>query len=239
MRERDGVRWLEVVSSAGPVRFTLAFDGEGERVDLGSGPAPGKGGEVDASRRRVSAALGLDPDWIRVVRQVHGGSIWQLEREPGRETGDYLAPAGDRVEADGMIVRGDREVLAVSTADCLPVAICGPRGRALLHCGWRGLTTPMLEQAAAIVAGKEAIVGPSIGPCCYEVGPEVSEALGIDRTALGTLDLVGLARSRLLKAGVAEVRDAGLCTACEPELLFSYRRQGEAAGRQMTFFSAE
>ncbi|MGA1213713.1 MAG: polyphenol oxidase family protein, partial [Solirubrobacterales bacterium] len=115
-------------------------------------------------------------------------------------------------EADGLVVRGGGETIAVQTADCLPVAIVGPGGRAILHCGWRGLGTEMLDRAAAMVEGTEAVIGPAIGPCCYEVGPEVAEALGVERSPAGTVDLRAVARSRLREAGVSGVFETDLCT---------------------------
>ncbi len=106
----------------------------------------------------------------------------------------------------------------------------------MLHCGWRGLAAGVLEegvQAVRELAGAGslwAVIGPGAGPCCYEVGPEVHEALGVPREA-ALLDLSGVARSRLAAAGVGEVRTVGLCTICD-QRFYSHRREGARAGRQ-------
>jgi len=136
-----------------------------------------------------------------------------------------------------MVTRDDQTVLAVSVADCAAVAISGSQGRALLHCGWRGLATDMIECAVEMVEGIEAVVGPCIGPCCYEVGPDVSHRLGVERTPGGTIDISAIAVSRLEAAGVRGTRRIDLCTRCNDQYFFSFRREGAAAGRQMAFFS--
>jgi YfiH family protein len=126
-------------------------------------------------------------------------------------------------------------VLLVLVADCLPVALAGPGGVAMLHCGWRGLAAGIVGRGVAAVSAEAAAIGPGIGRCCYEVGPEVLEAfegLG-DGVADGRmLDLAEVARRQLRGAGVEQVECAGLCTSCEPQLFFSHRRDGGRSGRQ-------
>lgn len=231
-REQDGIGWLETVLEYGVVRFTLAFDSRGRAVDLGTG-----GDEPVEARLRVAKAIGLDPARVFAVEQVHGQRIVDPDGPEGEGVASFAAPGEQAVEADGLVTRQPADSLAVQVADCLPIAVAGPGGRLLLHCGWRGLTTGMLEQGVALVSGSEAVIGPSIGSCCYEVGPEVAEALGAERTDDGTIDLKGLAAARLETAGVASVLVSDLCTSCEPDRFFSYRRQGKVAGRQMAIFS--
>ena len=186
----------------------------------------------------MAAALGLDPDRIHAVRQVHGGTIVTPGAGAPGSTTPFTMPRSEQAEGDGLVSRDPGESLAVQVADCLPIAIAGPNGRALLHCGWRGLGTDMPERGVELVGGTAAAIGPSIGPCCYEVGPEVAEALRVERTGAGTLDLQQLTRSRLEAAGVQRVLVAGLCTCCESDRFFSFRRQGQEAGRQMAILSA-
>jgi YfiH family protein len=233
IRERDGIRWIEVPLVGCVARFTLAFDTAGSPVDLDSAAQPAS----HESRLRVARALGLDTELIRIVRQVHGGRLVEVGSGRPDSSDPFLGPGPPSNEADGLLVRGGGETIAVQVADCLPVAIAGPGGRALLHCGWRGFGTEMLDRAAALVEGEEAVIGPSIGPCCYEVGPEVAEALGVERSPAGTVDLQAVARTRLRGAGVPRVFETGLCTCCEEERFFSHRRQGGGAGRQMAFLS--
>jgi hypothetical protein len=123
----------------------------------------------------------------------------------------------------------------VFVADCLPVALSGPRGVAMLHCGWRGLAAGIVAEGARRVEATAAAVGPGIGPCCYEVGPEVLaafEGLGPGVARGRMLDLGEVARRLLERAGVSEVESAGLCTSCDAERFFSHRRDGERTGRQ-------
>ena len=123
----------------------------------------------------------------------------------------------------------------VFVADCVPVALSGPNGAAVLHCGWRGLAAGIVAKGVAAVGATDAAVGPSIGPCCYEVGTEVLSAferLG-DGVADGhMLDLPEVARRLLREAGVERVELSGLCTSCKPELFFSHRRDAGRTGRQ-------
>ena len=104
----------------------------------------------------------------------------------------------------------------------------------MAHGGWRGLADGIVESAAARVEAEAAAIGPGIGPCCYEVGEEVLAAFSdLDGVAEGRmLDLPAVARALLERAGVATVEVAGLCTSCNPDLLFSHRRDGERTGRQ-------
>jgi hypothetical protein len=126
-------------------------------------------------------------------------------------------------------------------ADCLPVAIARTTGDdpalALVHAGWRGLLAGVVANAVAAVGGRAAaIVGPGIGPCCYEVGEDVAEPF---RARFGPqvlrgrhLDLPAAAERALRAAGVGSVERIDLCTACHADLFFSHRRDGERTGRQ-------
>jgi purine-nucleoside/S-methyl-5'-thioadenosine phosphorylase / adenosine deaminase len=177
-------------------------------------------GSVKADPRPLAAALGIVPDRIATAAQVHGA--------------DLLTYPSRSPEGDGHVLREPGPVGLVYAADCLPVALAGPGGAAILHCGWRGLAAGIVARGAAAVEATHAAIGPGIGPCCYEVGDEVRGAfagLG-DGVASGRmLDLPEAARRRLREAGIGQVESAGLCTRCEPELFFSHRRDG-GPGRQ-------
>jgi YfiH family protein len=139
------------------------------------------------------------------------------------------------VEADGHIVSEPGLAPLVFVADCLPVAISGPGGVAIVHAGWRGLAAGILTAAAEAVEADAAAIGPGIGPCCYEVGEEVLSAfsgLGEGVAKGRMLDLPEVARRSLTKAGVERVESAGLCTSCEEGLFFSHRRDEGRTGRQ-------
>ena len=206
--ERDGVRWLEA-------------DLPGARAIFSTRSA----GSVRENPEPLASALGIDPERIAVADQVHGTN---LERHAGSQTRKL-------VEADGHVLTGPDLAALVFVADCLPVALSGPGGAAILHCGWRGLAAGIVAKGVAAIDATDAVIGPGIGPCCYEVGDQVLAAfsgLG-DGVASGRmLDLTEVARRRLAAAGVERIEAAGMCTSCEEELFFSYRRDGERAGRQ-------
>lgn len=153
------------------------------------------------------------------MTQVHGGAVRPVEG-PG--------VAG---EADGLVTTMVDLPLAVRTADCVPVVIHAESAVAVVHAGWRGLAAGVLAQALSELAEGgdrpvRAAIGPSIGPCCYEVGTEVIEALGggATTTTWGTasVDLWSAAERQL---GEVDVWRADLCTHCE-EPFHSYRASG-------------
>ncbi|HET9185900.1 MAG TPA: polyphenol oxidase family protein, partial [Solirubrobacterales bacterium] len=144
-------------------------------------------------------------------------------------------PRKGLAEADGHIVSEAGLAPLVFVADCLPVALRGPGGVAMLHAGWRGLAGGILAAGAEAVGATDAAVGPGIGGCCYEVGEEVLAAFedlgpGVARGRM--LDLDEVARRLLGRAGIERVESAGLCTSCHPELFFSHRRDRGRTGRQ-------
>jgi purine-nucleoside/S-methyl-5'-thioadenosine phosphorylase / adenosine deaminase len=212
-RERDGVEWLEAeLPSADTSVAKAAFSTR-------------SAGSVKDDLTPLAAALGLEPRRIAVARQVHG--VHLVVHRDGQ-------PGEDPAEADGHVLSEPGVAALVHTADCLPVAVSGPRGAAILHCGWRGLAAGIVGRGAAQVDAAHAAIGPGIGPCCYEVGDEVLGAfdgLGPGIADGRMLDLAEVARRLLREAGVAEIDSAGLCTSCEAERFFSHRRDG-GPGRQ-------
>ncbi|HEX5592541.1 MAG TPA: peptidoglycan editing factor PgeF [Solirubrobacterales bacterium] len=224
-RERDGVRWLEADLGGARAAFSTRLGGVSEppfdELNLGilteDDPAA-----VTENRRRLATALDLEPEQVAFALQVHGT---RLIHHPTDES---------LPEADGHVVAEPGPAPMVLAADCLPVALRGPHGLAMVHAGWRGLAGGILAAAAAAVEASSAAIGPGIGPCCYEVGEEVLEAFAdLDGVAEGRmLDLPEVARRRLGEAGVEQVESAGLCTSCEPDLFFSHRRDHGRTGRQ-------
>jgi hypothetical protein len=242
-RESDGLRWLEADLGGARAAFTTRLGGVSEApfdsLNLGllTDDEPAAVGE---NRRRLGAALGFGPDRVAFARQVHGV---ELERAAAGNPWSFSAPSAEKAQrffadlpaADGQVVIEPGIAGLVFVADCLPVALRGPGGAAMLHCGWRGLAAGIVARGATAVAATDAAIGPGIGPCCYEVGEEVLDAfseLGEGVAAGRMLDLPEVARRLLDAAGVARVETAGLCTSCDPELFFSHRRDGERTGRQ-------
>jgi YfiH family protein len=154
--------------------------------------------------------------------QVHGTVV--------RRVADGL----ELEEADGQATARDDVAVMVQVADCLPVAIAGEGGVAMIHAGWRGLAAGVLEEGVRALrelgagAPLAAVIGPGARGCCYEVGDEVRAAFGVTTR---TVDLPTIAARRLAAAGVEAIEDVGCCTICDARF-FSFRREGDAAGRQ-------
>lgn len=198
---------------------------------------------VAENRRRLLARLdpGLRIQWLD---QVHGSRIVQ-------------AGAGEPVaQADGAVSRKPLYACCVATADCLPVFFASRQGDAvaLAHAGWRGLAAGVLENCVAAMDTAPsdlcAWLGPAIGPCHFEVGSEVREEflrqspassqqaveacfLPISTAGKYMADLYGLARVRLQAVGVSEIGASPLCTYCDSDRFFSFRRQ-PVTGRMLS-----
>jgi YfiH family protein len=170
------------------------------------------------------------------LRQVHGDRI-------------VAARPGECGEADGLLVDAAGVVAAIATADCVPVALVAGERAALVHAGWRGIAAGIVERAVERLAGDGAVhafLGPAIGPCCYEVGPEVAEALrrAADESAIVPASrphaaLHAAIRFQLARAGARTAGRIAHCTRCRPEWLESHRRDREAAGRNWSLLWRE
>jgi len=209
------------------VAFTTRAGGVSSGVYESLNLTTGTGDEAElvAENRRIAcAALGLDADRLVFNRQVHSPTVRQARAGARGEPGDGLW-----TDEPGL------PLLAMS-ADCLPIAVV-TRDRpalALLHAGWRGLAEGVVAAGVAALGpgSKAAVVGPAIGPCCYEVGSEVAALFDADLSAGRKLDLWSAAERALRAAGVDSVERTDLCTRCHPELFFSHRRSGRARGVQ-------
>ncbi len=235
-RENEGLRWLEADLGGARAAFTTRAGGVSEApfdsLNLGV-LTDDSDKSVAENRGRLAAALGLDPVRIPIGLQVHGAD---LAFHSGPQAPSPFAEPGSEIpEVDGHVVSEAGLAPLVFAADCLPVALSGPAGVAMLHCGWRGLAAGIVAAGVEAVAATDAAIGPGIGSCCYEVGDEVLAAfsgLGAGIAAGRMLDLPEVARRLLAAAGVVRIEAAGLCTSCEPELFFSHRRDDGRSGRQ-------
>lgn len=194
----------------------------------------------------VKKSLGLAGHKITTLKQVHGDAIIDVS-EPQKNAGEGDALATDR---PGVL-------LGILTADCVPVLLVDPRRRvcAAVHAGWRGTAAKIVGKAVAHLSVRYgcdsadllAAIGPAIGRCCFEVGPEVVESFrdawedDLDpfldpRGRKGMIDLRGLNRLSLLETGISEERISvvGPCVSCANADFHSYRREGEKAGRQVS-----
>lgn len=179
---------------------------------------------VEENRRRACAALELDVAALAFNRQVHSPTVHRAER------GSRGAPG------DGLWTDEPGLPLLAFAADCVPIALVrrsGPPAAAVVHAGWRGLAEGVVQAGVDALGGATAaVVGPAIGQCCYEVGPEVSSLFDDDLTVDRHLDLRGAVERALRRAGVVSVAHVDLCTRCRPELFFSHRRSGPVRGVQ-------
>jgi YfiH family protein len=161
------------------------------------------------------------------------------------ESGVVGGSGDDEPVADASVARGPGQVLAILTADCLPVLFTSADGQTIgaAHAGWRGLAAGVLENTVAAMAADQvqAWLGPAIGASSYEVGEEVrsafvdadagaAEAFAPTRPGHWHCDLYRLARRRLTAAGVSRIFGGGFDTLTD-DRLYSYRRDGANSGR--------
>jgi YfiH family protein len=207
------------------VAFTTREGGvsTGAHASLNLGSRHDERERIVENRRLACEELGLDHERLVANRQRHTARV-------------VRARNGDVEVADGLWTDEPGVPILALAADCVPIAVArtsGDPALAVVHAGWRGLAAGVVEAGVAMIDGEAAaIVGPSIGPCCYQVGPEVSEQFDADLTRDGMLDLWTAAERALTRAGVASVERVDLCTRCHPERFFSYRRTGAPHGAQ-------
>jgi YfiH family protein len=205
---------------------------------------------VARSYNLISRYFKVGPDQVYVTHQVHGDGVELVVGFP-----DESMTRGV-VENDSTVTGIQGLVLTVLTADCVPILLAHKSGLviAVVHAGWRGtvlsigaVTIKKMVESFGVDPGEiVAAIGPSIGQCCYEVGEEVISAvsrafpfagdfLTNKRDGHAHLDLPGLNRRILVGAGLRgeNIWSSGFCTACHPELFYSYRRDGPGTGRMM------
>ena len=208
----------------------------------------------------LGGAVGDDPaavgeNWARLERET-GLRFARVRQVHGARALRAAAPTAPVEEADAVVSVTPGVAACVSVADCVPVLLADPVGGAVaaIHAGWRGTAARAAAEGvrALVREGAEpgrlvAAVGPSIGPCCYEVSPELADRfgreIGPEAVAPGGggrhLDLWRANVRVLLDAGLAaeRIEVVGRCTACERELFFSHRRDAGRTGRQVGFIA--
>ena len=211
------------------VAFTTRLGGvsEGPYASLNLGRKSGDDVEcVDENRRRMCEAVGADLEKLALNYQVHSTRVLRA------------APAMRGEHADGLWTDEPGLPILAMSADCLPIVLARAGAAdpavAVLHAGWKGLLAGIVEAGVDALGGGTltAAIGPGIGPCCYEVGEEVSSLFDADLTRDRRLDLWAAAERALRVAGVERVDRLDLCTRDHPELFFSHRRDGRARGVQ-------
>lgn len=221
----------------------------GTEVGGGGGgqPVGTEVGAEDGGRR-----AGTEVERVMRVRQVHGQVVRVLRR------GEVPADAHEQTpEADALVADAPGLVLAVQVADCVPLLMADARTGAAgaVHAGWRGTAAGIAATTVETLSREFGVrphelvvaIGPSIGPCCYDVGPELPDAFwregatdeqlaawfSRDQNNALRLDLWAANRDQLIDAGVpaANIHLAHLCTKTHAHLFDSYRADGPNAGR--------
>ena len=244
VHERVGaVGDLSLIEWDAPGPYRVAFStriggvSEGEFASLNLGilteddPA-----RVVVNRTRLCEAVGADPDGATMAWQRHGATVTRAQPR------GIVTPGTVYDHCDGLWSDAPGRAMLLLTADCMPIAIARAEGVPpaveILHAGWRGLLAGIVAAGVRALGSRAlvAAIGPSIGPCCYEVGGEVAspfrQAFGDDVVRDGTLDLWTAAERALRAAGVEHVERFDVCTACNGERFFSHRRDHAKTGRQ-------
>ncbi|HJR74824.1 MAG TPA: peptidoglycan editing factor PgeF [Luteimonas sp.] len=230
----------------GVVAFTTLRSGDGvsqapfDVFNLGARCGDDAASVAENRRRLIQQqALPAPPRWLR---QVHDTEVVRFSRADSEMDSEPEADASATSEPDA--------VLAILTADCLPVVFAADDGSeiAAAHAGWRGLSAGVLERTVATLRTPAsrivAWMGPAAGPQAYEIGEEVFDAFvsadaGAESAFVATrpghwrVDLYALARRRLHNAGVERIHGGGLCTISDPQRFYSHRRD-QRTGRMAT-----
>ena len=213
------------------------------RLNLGFQNNP----DLKKNRESFLRTIGIKPDKLICLKQVHGNKIFLAkDTDKGRGAFNYNTAIAD---CDGIITRERELPLAVFSADCLSVFMLDVRNNAgaVIHAGWRGSKERITLSAINILKEKflsnpEDIIcgfGPCIRNCCYEVDKDFRDYFPDcieERQGRLFLDLIKVNSQQLLSAGVLEenISDSQICTSCQNDEFFSYRKEGQSAGRMMS-----
>jgi YfiH family protein len=241
----DGVTYLRCEGLDAPHGFSTRLGGEStgpfESLNLGVSAGDDEP-TVRRNRARWAAALDFEPP-IVALWQIHGDVVHAVDARPT-----------DTLHGDAVVSAAPGLPISVFTADCTPVLLHDPRTGAVgaVHAGWRGTVAhvavraveQMVARFGADPADIVAAIGPAIGPCCFEVGPEVVEAARsapwpgwddavVERSPRDHFDLFAANEGQLLAAGLApaHVFNSRLCTSCRADMFYSYRRDAGRTGR--------
>jgi YfiH family protein len=206
---------------------------------VGMFPRAGKVNIVD-ERKHLAELADIPSETLAFGHQIHSSIVNVVE------TRGYAG------EGDGLITKTAEVVLTVQVADCVPLFIHSRDSctLGLFHAGWRGALAGIIEEGISLMASQcdavpskmEAVLGPSIGPCCYKIRGDVSTYfpdlfLRKKNREHSFLDLPGFVKEKLMSAGITadNIFMDGRCTFCSEEHFHSFRRDGDAAGRIICF----
>ncbi len=206
---------------------------------------PDHPGLTETQREYLSSRLQRNVEAIVNIRQVHGDHIVDARED--------ILKNFPVAEADGIITDRVNFLIAVRTADCIPIFIYDPQKKCigLVHAGWRGsqkeivikVLKKMREKWGCLPQNLLVTLGPGIRRCCYKVGQEFQTIFPQEvnhEADIFYLDLTGVNKNQLLRAGVREERiwESPSCTCCDVRF-FSYRREGRLAGRHLSLMSLQ
>lgn len=191
----------------------------------------------------VSVRVGDREDFVhenlKLIREAMGGRPSAWVRQVAGDGVAGVSGPGFAGAADALVTAERGFSLAVAVADCAPVALVGETGVSMVHSGWRGTLAGITGKAVRELGGSgaKAYIGPCIRECCYEVSEDLAEEFAGEfgrRVVKGrNLSLPAAIAADLERAGVEEVHDSGLCTACRLDLFYSHRKQGPRTGRTL------
>ncbi len=213
-----------------------------DRTDFTLGTSSSTNPLINMNRIRFLAVAGTAGWPVLWLNQVHSAVVQDV---------DDTAAANEPLEGDASVTAVEGIALAIQTADCVPILIADRDARcvAAVHAGWRGTAARIAERTVERMAAKFgvdrrnlfAVIGPHIGVCCYEVGEEVASSFSAGAVydpayPKPHLNLAEANRSQLAEAGVPDdqIEVSSLCTRCREDLFFSYRRDGNKAGRMLS-----
>lgn len=207
---------------------------------------------VEGNRSLMARAFDIGQEYLVTVKQVHGTDILLLN-EFNEDYSHFLG-----IESDAIITNQPGVMIGICVADCVPILLSDPEKHviAAVHAGWQGTANQLVKKTVEAMQAQFgsnpdkilAAVGPSIGQCCYEVDAPVKQSFEHHNLTWKTiakpngdgkwlLDLPTANFNLLLQAGLsqASIQSAGMCTSCQKELFFSYRRENGETGRQLGF----
>lgn len=186
-------------------------------------------------------------NFTRRFNDIGNTEDYKIRRLNQKHTNNIITSEGQlSAPADGIIASKPDHILTVKTADCFPVFIFDGRTAALLHAGWRGVLSGIISEFFHAASNLnlnnlKALVAPGIGNCCFEVSPEVfilfDERYRRTRDRKYFVDVRSLILDELKKFGVKYVVDNGVCTSCNTDLFYSYRREGTKVKQMISFIS--
>lgn len=206
--------------------------------------------QIKKNRQEILSRLNIGLEQLVCSKQVHGNKVYVVEeKDKGRGALSYEDAISD---IDAFITKENDIALSVCVADCLPVFLIDSNKNiiGIAHCGWKSTQKSLLKETIAAMQQKfhcqpkdiVLLLGPAIRSCCFQVGEEFLEYFRkgiLKKDDKLFLDLIQVNYLQTIDSGVLEnnIFDSGICTCCQNNKFFSFRKEGDASGRQMALIS--